>query len=353
MAWLGQKTNAGLWQAILSLMPAHDTFIDLFAGSGEISRRKPLAKFNYLVDIDPAAPALKRTWQNFSVVNSDWLKFFESFRPVDWSRTLIYADPPYVHSTRGKRHRYKHEFTDAQHVELLTVLRCCPALVILSGFPSEMYDHHLFGWNSIDMQVMTRGGVRTEKLWFNYPASQAGQFWAAHAGKDYIDRQRIKRKVERWRRRFAAVSSSERLALLSGLLQAASTTDAPVCDAGATDIPVYDADRHSSIDGIDCDGSANDQLQLPMPLEERQSGMRAKRANTKSTAARFSSGSSSEAPPQRGQARNPSRAAGLSLVRPGHRLQGAPGPHCEGSAETPKRRASVAARLTAGKCIEK
>jgi hypothetical protein len=54
---------------------------------------------------------------------------------------------------------------------------------------------------------MTRGGVRTEKIWMNY--GEGGRI-PCFAGKDYNDRS-IKRKVERWRAKYAAFPPAERL----------------------------------------------------------------------------------------------------------------------------------------------
>ncbi len=67
----------------------------------------------------------------------------------------------------------------------------------------------------MEFQVMTRGGVRTEKIWMNYPDGAA--YSAAFAGKDYIDRQRIKRKAERWKSKYAALPPAERLAIMTAL----------------------------------------------------------------------------------------------------------------------------------------
>lgn len=41
--------------------------------------------------------------------------------------------------------------------------------VIVSGYPSSVYDNVLPGWRSKKFQAMTRGGVRIEKIWMNYP----------------------------------------------------------------------------------------------------------------------------------------------------------------------------------------
>lgn len=62
---------------------------------------------------------------------------------------------------------------------------------------------------------MTRGGVRTEKIWMNYPEGAA--YSHAFAGKDYNDRYRIKRKAQRWKEKFAALPAAERLAIMVAL----------------------------------------------------------------------------------------------------------------------------------------
>ena len=63
---------------------------------------------------------------------------------------------------------------------------------------------------------MTRGGPRTEKAWMNYSADAA--HWAAFAGKNFTDRQRIKRKADNWAQRYQAMPPAERLAVLAALM---------------------------------------------------------------------------------------------------------------------------------------
>lgn len=87
--------------------------------------------------------------------------------------------------------------------------------MILSGYPSALYDELLTGWRQKEFQAMTRGGVRTEKIWMNYPEGRA--YSHTFAGKDYNDRERIKRKAKRWREKFAALPYAERLAIMTAL----------------------------------------------------------------------------------------------------------------------------------------
>ncbi|SYH43081.1 Uncharacterised protein [Klebsiella pneumoniae] len=87
--------------------------------------------------------------------------------------------------------------------------------VIVSGYPSSVYDNALPRWRSKEFQAMTRGGVRTEKIWMNYPEGAA--YSHTFAGKDYNDRYRIKRKAQRWKEKFAALPPAERLAIMVAL----------------------------------------------------------------------------------------------------------------------------------------
>lgn len=64
---------------------------------------------------------------------------------------------------------------------------------------------------------MTRGGVRTEKIWMNYQDGRA--YSHAFAGKDYNDRYRIKRKAQRWKDKFSALPAAERLAIMQALCE--------------------------------------------------------------------------------------------------------------------------------------
>jgi len=79
-----------------------------------------------------------------------------------------------------------------------------------------LYDEQLTDWRTIEFQSMTRGGVRTEKLWMNYEPEAA--HWATFAGKNFTDRQRIKRKADRWAENYKKLSAQERLAILATLL---------------------------------------------------------------------------------------------------------------------------------------
>lgn len=85
---------------------------------------------------------------------------------------FIYADPPYLHSTR-KGYLYKHEMTDEQHIELLETLLEHPGKVLLSGYDNKLYNKMLLNWNKVYKNTTAEAGLkRTEVLWMNYNTSQ-------------------------------------------------------------------------------------------------------------------------------------------------------------------------------------
>ncbi|MBQ3503157.1 MAG: DNA adenine methylase [Oscillospiraceae bacterium] len=97
-------------------------------------------------------------------------------RKFNHDSVLIYADPPYLLETRGGK-QYRHEMTEQNHVELLDVLKQHRGTVILSGYPSELYDRELKGWGKIARKSYNQNADRrTEVLWCNFELPGLFQF---------------------------------------------------------------------------------------------------------------------------------------------------------------------------------
>lgn len=89
-------------------------------------------------------------------------------RKFNHDNVCIYADPPYLLNTRGGK-QYRHEMNEQDHVELLDTLKQHKGSVILSGYPSEMYDRELAGWTRITRKSYNQNSdPRTEVLWCNF-----------------------------------------------------------------------------------------------------------------------------------------------------------------------------------------
>ena len=213
-SYLGSKATSGLCQPIIALMPPHDTYIETHLGGGAIMKRKPPALHS--IGIDRDARALARFACDYPVekIHGCAHRFLAEY-PFQ-GRELIYSDPPYLKRTRTSRRGYRFDYEEADHIELLELLKALPCQVILSGYPSALYEEQLGDWHTLELQVMNQAGVRTEKLWLNFTPERL--FWASFAGKNFTDRQRIKRKAESWARRYQAMPRAERLAVLAGLM---------------------------------------------------------------------------------------------------------------------------------------
>lgn len=99
----------------------------------------------------------------------------------DAPTTLHFVDPPYVLSTRvlqaGGRGYYRHEMTDADHVDLLDCLLSLKGFVVVSGYPTDLYSERLAGWEQRQTAARISAGrgtaVRTEVVWLNPACSAA------------------------------------------------------------------------------------------------------------------------------------------------------------------------------------
>lgn len=215
MRYPGGKGGAGTYQKIINLIPPHDTYIEAFVGGGNIFERKKPAKNSLLIDKDIA---IAEYWagkaiDGVNVIHGDAVPILKNY---DWQGTeFVYCDPPYVLATRKGGKIYKHEFNDQQHIELATVLLAIPinVRVMLSGYRNEIYDDMLQNWHSVDFQAATRRGSATETLWMNYarPSMLADM---TYLGENFRERERIKRKKQRWRARLEKMQPLERAALL-------------------------------------------------------------------------------------------------------------------------------------------
>jgi hypothetical protein len=133
-------------------------------------------------------------------------------------RELVYADPPYLLSARSDctRDIYHHEMTDHQHRDLLKLLRGLRCMVMISGYASHLYDSFLEGWHVTTFQAMTRRGPATEWLWCNFaPPVELHDY--RYLGKDYREREKIRRQKQRWVARLERMPALQRQALLSAI----------------------------------------------------------------------------------------------------------------------------------------
>jgi len=151
-----------------SLAGRMDTFAPL-------SRRRTRRGMNeqasaWLSAVD-GLPAVHARLRRVAIRNRPALEVIQS---EDGPDTLYYCDPPYIHASRTAPDVYALEMSEADHQELLTVLKACRGKVMLSGYPSVLYDEALAGWSrhTFELPNNAAGGESKRRvmeiLWCNF-----------------------------------------------------------------------------------------------------------------------------------------------------------------------------------------
>lgn len=110
--------------------------------------------------------------KNVQIENQDATILIQRYNRDD---CLIYADPPYLLSTRTKRH-YAHEMKNNEHEELLKSLNSHKGFVLLSGYDSNLYNDLLPGWRKISKMATTEAAtLKQEVLWMNPKMNERNQ----------------------------------------------------------------------------------------------------------------------------------------------------------------------------------
>lgn len=118
---------------------------------------------------------LDKVVERLRLVQFDQKRAIELCQYWDTEDALFYLDPPYVPSTR-KDGGYQFEMTDVEHLELLEWCNLSKGRVVISGYPSTLYENNLRGWRRIEKQTFSNTNsfkdikerIRTEVIWTNY-----------------------------------------------------------------------------------------------------------------------------------------------------------------------------------------
>lgn len=127
----------------------------------------------YLSMIDEQLPFIIERLRRVQILQRPAL---DVIRTWDGENTLIYCDPPYVPNTRHQSSRqvYGCEMSVEEHQCLAELLRKCHSRIILSGYPSPLYDELYETWRKAEFDIANHaaGGRskdrKKETLWMNW-----------------------------------------------------------------------------------------------------------------------------------------------------------------------------------------
>lgn len=213
----GRKGGNGTHQKIIEQIPRCQMFIDAMCGSAFIGS---MVKVSSIVinDIDKSLiDKINYTAGPVTKLNIDYKKLIKKYDDGRPGR-VFYFDPPYMMQTRSyKKPIYKYEWTDKDHKTFLSLMLKMKCPTIVSHYPCPLYDRVLKKWRQVTYNSMTRAGVRKERIYMNFPQPVLLQMPGV-VGKNFTDRQRIKRKVERQIKSLEKESPQERAAILSSII---------------------------------------------------------------------------------------------------------------------------------------
>lgn len=110
--------------------------------------------------------AVAERMRSVQIEHDDALKVIRRFDGPD---TIHYCDPPYVSTTRTSGSGYACELSVEGHQALLDTMLDVQGKVVLSGYPSPLYERELEprGWKRVSRESRTRDpkAKRTECLW--------------------------------------------------------------------------------------------------------------------------------------------------------------------------------------------
>lgn len=198
-----------VFQQVINLLPPHTTYVETHLGGGAVLRHKKPSKTAIAIDLDPK---VIDSWRNHfpglaTYIRADALEFLSSY-PLQ-EHDVLYCDPPYLPSTRRRNRVYRYDYREEDHERLLAELLRLPCRILISGYPSELYSSRLAGWNTYTFAAKAHDGLRPEIIWFNFQPPQRLHD-PRFVGSNFRERENIRRRLTRLKRRISTLSPLEK-----------------------------------------------------------------------------------------------------------------------------------------------
>lgn len=216
----GNKGVNGLYQWIINEIPPHQTYIELFLGSGAIYRYKKKAAVTYGIDCNRS---VIDAWKPFEaddliIWHANALQILPSV-PDLLEPVFIYLDPPYYYPSRkSAKAIYASEFSNTDHEKLISMILKVKHNCMISCYDNLLYFSYLSDWRKKTFQVCVHGKVVNEIIYMNYPEPTELHDYS-YLGTDCWDRQRIKRKISARLATLNKLPALERNAIIQSILK--------------------------------------------------------------------------------------------------------------------------------------
>lgn len=212
---MGNKGGQGIKEPLLNCVPIANRYFSLFYGQGGFENLPDFKNIKWSCSEKCQGLQSFSTMQA-SIVENDYKSLIDKNNCT--SDDFVFADPPYMLSTRrsGKRY-YKHEFSTENHIEFLSYASGSPAMWLITHPPCALYNRLLQSWLKIPMGYQTRNGYFEDCIWLNFNPKLVELVTYKYLGNNFIERQQIKRKRANLVKKFKALTFHEQQAILQEL----------------------------------------------------------------------------------------------------------------------------------------
>ncbi|MDD7885756.1 hypothetical protein [Flavivirga sp. 57AJ16] len=211
MKYTGNKNIPGVIEFLINRLPKSERYFSLFMGGAGLENSV------YTQDITfYCSEKDKEQWKNKGKNFVIW----ECYRSliednVFTSEDFIFADPPYMISTRrSKKKIYKNEFTVPDHIEFLNYMISSTAKIMITHPRCDLYDEKLKDWSIEEFKYMTRGGIFHDALYTNYNPADIELMNYKCLGNDFTERQAIKRQRHNIIKKFKKMNKHKKEAII-------------------------------------------------------------------------------------------------------------------------------------------
>ncbi len=221
MNYPGNKNIPGLIQKIVNQIPECDFFYELFAGSAAVSKFLSVRSRGVIFFINDLDPAVTYNFvcsagSTVSHVPADAI-IQQLISGAAGKETFVFLDPPYLHSVRPRSlNLYKFDMDVPDHLQLLLLVRDLQCNCMIIHPQCNLYDQELKSFRKVHVTVWYHKKTSHEILYMNYPEPVKLLTYDVF-GSDCWDRQRIKRKGDRFIKKINGLPIHEKNYLLSRL----------------------------------------------------------------------------------------------------------------------------------------
>jgi DNA adenine methylase len=116
-------------------------------------------------------PDISERLHNVIILNKSAIPLLKVFNEPN---VLVYADPPYLQETRESPNAYDYEMAIDDHIELAEVLNSFKGKVLISGYPSRLYNKLYKTWTCEKRKMPNHASqqkvkpIKVELLWKNF-----------------------------------------------------------------------------------------------------------------------------------------------------------------------------------------